>query len=124
MSTAKPTNQLGVGGNTNTRSVVYEAKKLMLEQETIEVYSGTYGAQTVAQACEQLVRLNYVTVTDTRSETNIVDGNRRIKFVMGLKKTADFQKLYDENEANRKAKQEERAEKEAKATPTTTTPKA
>ena len=115
--TTKPTNQLGVGGNTNTRSVVYEAKKLMLEQETIEVYSGTYGAQTVAQACEQLVRLNYVTVTDTRSETNIVEGNRRIKFVMALKKTADFQKLYDENEANRKAKQEERAAKEAQATP-------
>ena len=118
--TTKPTNQLGVGGNTNTRSVVYEAKKLMLEQETIEVYSGTYGAQTVAQACEQLVRLNYVTVTDTRSETNIVEGNRRIKFVMGLKKTSDFQKLYDENEANRKAKQEERAKQEAQQTPTTT----
>ena len=121
--TTKPTNQLGVGGNTNTRSVVYEAKKLMLEQDTIEVYSGTYGAQTVAQACEQLVRLNYVTVTDTRSETNIVEGNRRIKFVMGLKKTADFQKLYDENEANRKAKQEERAKQEANK-PATTTPKA
>ena len=121
--TTKPTNQLGVGGNTNTRSVVYEAKKLMLEQDTIEVYSGTYGAQTVAQACEQLVRLNYVTVTDTRSETNIVEGHRRIKFVMGLKKTADFQKLYDENEANRKAKQEERAKQEANK-PATTTPKA
>ena len=121
--TTKPTNQLGVGGNTNTRSVVYEAKKLMLEQETIEVYSGTYGAQTVAQACEQLVRLKYVTITDTRSETNIVEGNRRIKFVMGLKKTAEFQTLYDENEANRKAKQEERAKQEAQK-PATTTPQA
>ena len=107
--TTKPNNQLGVGGNTNTRTVIYEAKKLLLEQESIEVYSGTYGAQSVAQACEQLVRLKYVTVTDVRSETNIVEGNRRIKFVMAIRKTADFQKLYDENEANRKAKQEERA---------------
>ena len=115
--TTRPSNQLGVGGNTNTRSVVYEAKKLLLEQESIEVYSGTYGAQTVAQACEQLVRLNYVTITDVRSETNIVEGNRRIKFVMGLKKTSDFQKLYDENEANRKAKQEERAKQNPTPTP-------
>ena len=111
--TTTPSNQLGVGGNTNTRSVVYEAKKLLLEQESIEVYSGTYGAQTVAQACEQLVRLNYVTITDVRSETNILEGNRRIKFVMRIKKTADFQKLYDENEANRKAKQEEREKQNA-----------
>ena len=108
MST-QPSNQLGVGGNTTSRTVIYEAKKLLLTQESIEVYSGTYGAQTVAQACEQLVRLKYVTVNDVRSETNIVEGSRRIKFVMKLQKTADFQKLYDENEANRKARQEERA---------------
>ena len=119
--TTTPSNQLGVGGNTTTRSVVYEAKKLLLEQESIEVYSGTYGAQTVAQAVEQLVRLNYVTVTDVRSETNILEGNRRIKFVMRIKKTANFQKLYDENEANRKAKQEERAKQNTttNATPST-----
>ncbi len=111
-------NQLGVGGNTNIRTVVYQAKKLLLEQESIEVYSGTYGAQVVAQACEQLVRLNYVTITDVRSETNILEGNRRIKFVMRLKKTSNFQKLYDENEANQKAKQEERVKQNPTLTPT------
>ena len=111
--TTTPSNQLGVGGQTTTRTVVYEAKKLLLTQESIEVYSGTYGAQTVAQACEQLVRLGYVTVEDVRSETNIIEGSRRIKFVMKLRKTADFQKLFDENEANRKTKQEEREKQRA-----------
>ncbi len=106
--TTRPSNQLGVGGQTTTRTVVYEAKKLLLNENSIEVYSGTYGAQTVAQACEQLVRLKYVTVQDVRSETNVVEGSRRIKFVMRLQKTADFQRLYDENESNRKAKEEER----------------
>merc|ERR1712151_33694 len=113
--TTRPSNQLGVGGNTQTRSVMYEAKKLLLEQDSIEVYSGSYGAQTVAQACEQLKRLNYITISDVRSETNIVEGSRRIKFVMRITKTADFQKLYDENEANRKAKQEERAQQQPQA---------
>lgn len=106
-------NQLGVGGMQTSKQIVYEAKQLLLNQESIEVYSGTHGAQTVAQACEQLVRLKYVTVTDVRSETNVVEGSRRIKFVMKLQKTADFQKLYDENEANRKAKQEERERQNA-----------
>ena len=101
-------NQLGVGGMQSSKQVVYEVKQLLLKQDSLEVYSGTFGAQTVAQACEQLVRLKYVTVTDVRSETNIVEGTRRIKFVMRLQKTADFQKLFDENEANRKARQEER----------------
>ena len=63
--------------------ITNEAKKLLLNQESIEVYSGTYGAQTVAQACEQLVRLGYVSVEDVRSETNIIEGSRRIKFVIG-----------------------------------------
>ena len=108
MTSTTPSNQLGVGGNTTTRTVVYEAKKLLLTEDSIEVYSGTYGAQTVAQACEQLNRLGYITVQDVRSETNILEGNRRIKFVMKIQKTANFQKLYEENEANRKAKQEER----------------
>ena len=116
MTSTTPSNQLGVGGNTTTRTVVYEAKKLLLTQDSIEVYSGTYGAQTVAQACEQLNRLGYITVQDVRSETNILEGNRRIKFVMKINKTADFQKLYDENEANREAKQKERDAKE-KTTP-------
>ena len=117
MTSTTPSNQLGVGGNTTTRTVVYEAKKLLLTQDSIEVYSGTYGAQTVAQACEQLNRLGYITVQDVRSETNILEGNRRIKFVMKINKTADFQKLYDENEANREAKQKEREAKEGKTTP-------
>ncbi len=115
--TTQPSNQLGVGGQTTTRTVVYEAKKLLLTQDSIEVYSGTFGAQTVAQAVEQLVRLKYVTVQDVRSETNVHEGSRRIKFVMRIQKTANFQKLYDENEANRKTKEEERQKQNANTTP-------
>jgi hypothetical protein len=106
--------ELRVGVNENSRRVVYLAKEILLKNNSVEVYSGTNGAQTVATACEHMVRLKYVTITDVRTETNIVEGTRRIKFVIRLTKTADFQKIYDENEANRKKKQEERE----KANPT------
>ena len=100
--------ELRVGQNENAKRVMYLAKDLLLTNNTIEVYSGNMGAAVVARACETLVRLNYVTLADLRTETNIVEGVRRIKFVMRLTKTDQFQKLFDENEVNRKKKQEER----------------
>ena len=113
-------NELRVGNFDNAKRVMYLAKEKLLTNETIEVYSGTNGAPVVSRACETLVRLNYVTVADVRTETNIVEGTRRIKFVMRLTKTADFQRLFDENEVNRKLKQEEREKAKATATPTPT----
>lgn len=100
--------ELRVGQYENAKRAMYLAKELLLNNESIEVNSGTNGAPVVCRACETLVRLNYVTITDVRTETNVVDGTRRINFVMKLTKTADFQKLYDENESFRKQKQEER----------------
>ena len=99
---------LRVGQNDNAKRIMYLAKEHLLNQPTLEVYSGTNGAPVVARACETLVRLNYVTVTDVRTETNVVEGSRRIKFVMKLSKTSEFQKLYEENKAVREKKQAER----------------
>lgn len=100
--------ELRVGQFENAKRVMYFAKELLLNTDSIDVYSGTNGAPVVSRACETLVRLNYATITDVRTETNVVEGSRRIKFVIQLTKTADFKKLYDENENFRKTKQEER----------------
>ncbi len=112
------THELRVNPNENAKRVMYLTKELLLSHETVEVYSGTNGAQVVSRACETLVRLNYVKINDIRTETNVVDGTRRIKFVIKLTKTSEFQRLYDENEVNRKKKQEER--ENATATPAKT----
>lgn len=100
--------ELRVGAFESSKRIMYLAKELLLTNNSVEVCSGTNGAANVARACETLVRLNYVTISDIRTETNIVEGTRRIKFSMRLTKSADFQKLYEENEANRKKRQEER----------------
>lgn len=100
--------ELRVGSYESSKRIMYLAKELLLNDNSIEVFSGTNGSGNVARACETLVRLNYVTISDIRTETNIIEGSRRIKFVMRLTKTADFQKLYEENEANRKQRQLEK----------------
>jgi hypothetical protein len=103
--------ELRVGGEDNAKRVMYFAKEFLLNRETLELVSGTQGAPTLTKAAEALVRLKYVTYSDIRTETAIDDGRRRTRLVVTLKKTSQFDKLYEENEANRKKFQDEKQTK-------------
>ena len=109
---AQDTKELRVGPSENAKRIMYLAKEFLLNNEQIDVVSGTSGAPVATKAAENLVRLNYVTYEDIRTETNIVEGSRRTKLVIRLKKTSAFNKLYEENEANRKKLQEAQEAKE------------
>ncbi len=98
--------ELRVGATESTKRIMYLAKEFLLNKDSLDVVAGTSGALTAAKVCETLVRLGYVTYNDIRTETNIVNDRRRTRIVISIKKTADFKKLYDENEENRKKKQE------------------
>lgn len=111
--------ELRVEAGENAKRMMYLAKEFLLNNEKIDVVSGTQGSVVASRAAENLARLNYVTYEDIRTETLIVNGKRKTRLVIRLKKTKDFQKLYDENEANRKKLQEERETTTTK----TTTPK-
>jgi hypothetical protein len=100
--------ELRVGGNDNAKRVMYLAKEFLLNRESIDLVSGTLGAVTVTKAAEALVRLKYVTYSDIKTETVIVDGKRRTRLVVSILKTSQFAKLYEENEANRKKFQDEK----------------
>ena len=99
---AQDTKELRVGSNENAKRIMYLAKEFLLNNNHIDVVSGTAGAPIAAKAAENLVRLNYVTYEDIRTETNVINNSRRTKFVIRLKKTTSFNKLYEDNEANRK----------------------
>jgi hypothetical protein len=107
--------ELRVGREDTTKRIMYLAKIFLLNNETIDVVAGTQSAEVAARSCEALVRLNYVSYTDIKTETNIVNEKRRTNFVIRIKKTNQFDSLYKENEENRKKKEEER---ENKTTPT------
>jgi hypothetical protein len=100
--------ELRVGGNDNAKRVMYLAKEFLLNRETIELVSGTQGAPVVTRAAEALVRLKYVTYSDIRTETTIDEGKRRTRLVVSITKTNQFDKLYQENEENKKKFQEDR----------------
>lgn len=98
--------ELRVEAGENAKRIMYLAKEFLLNHNTIDVVSGTNSAVVAARAVENLARLNYVTYEDIKTETNVVNNRRKTRLVIRLKKTKDFQKLYEENEANRKKLQE------------------
>lgn len=99
--------ELRVGPNESAKKIMYIAKEFLLNHDVIEITAGTNTAGVAARAAEALVRLNYITYQDVRTETLIVNDRRRTRVVIKVKKTPQFKDLYDENEANRKKKEEE-----------------
>src|ERR1700712_3982818 len=101
------TKSLRVQSTDDAKRTQYFAKELLLAHDVIDVIAGTYSAPTAARACENLVRLNYVTYVDIKTNTNVVNDKRKTSLTIRIKKTSEFKKLYDENEAIKKKKQEE-----------------
>lgn len=100
--------ELRVGREDTTKRIMYLAKVFLLNNETIKVVSGTNSAEVAARSCEALVRLNYVSYVDIRTETSVVNDRRRTSLAILIKKTNQFDKLYAENEENRKKKESEK----------------
>ena len=86
----------------NFKRAMYHVKELLKDKNELTILSGVEGAFVASIVCENLVRLNYVTYANISTSTKVVEGKRRINLVVVLKKTKEFQKLYDENEAKRK----------------------
>jgi len=103
---AQDAKELRVGPGENAKRIMYLAKEFLLNNDHIDVVSGTGGAPIATKAAESLVRLNYVSYENIRTETNVINNSRRTKLVLRLKKTSEFNKLYEENEANRKKLQD------------------
>lgn len=108
MSTLGETKELRVRGNDNTKRTMYLIKEFLLNNDSVNVVGGVAGSPIVTKATEALVRLKYVTYGDIKTETHIIEGRRITRIVVTLKKTNDFQRLYEENEQARKKFQAEK----------------
>ena len=95
------------------KRIMYLAKELLIPNEKINIIATTKSSSVASRAAETLVRLGYVTFENIQTLTEIRNGRRAIKLIITLKKTSNFQKLYDENQEFKKQKEAER-EKEAK----------
>ena len=91
----------------NSKKVMYNAKNLLGKFDEIELVSGTGGAPVAVRAAESLVRLGYVIYESIKTDTILSQSNRRrTKLSIRLKKTSEYQKLFEENEEIRKRTQE------------------
>jgi hypothetical protein len=101
--------ELRVAAGENHKRIMYIVKEMLMNRETVDIVAGTAGAPTAIRAAETLARLHYITYADIRTETLIVNDRRRTRVLIAVKKTSEFNKLYQENEENRKKIQEEKA---------------
>ena len=106
--------ELPVAEYEHGKKVMYFAKDMLLANEKLNLVANTKSAPVASRAAETLARLGYVTFDGIQTLTEIKNGRRAIKLIITLKKTENFQKLYDENQEFKKQKEQER--KEAKDT--------
>ena len=105
---------LRVAQYDNAPKIMDLAKEMLLSSEKINISSITNSASIGARAAENLVRFGYVTYENIKTETIIENNRKRIRFVITIKKTPQFEKLYKENEEIRKKREEDRKAKENK----------
>ena len=87
-------------------------KEFLLKNEKVNIVAGTNSSFAASKAAESLVRYGYITIENIRTLTEVKNERRTIKLIISVKKTNDFQKIYDQNKEDIKKKEEERAKKE------------
>jgi hypothetical protein len=98
--------ELRVNSNENSKRVMYLIKEFLLNNDYVDLVSGTGGAPVSVRASESLARLGYITYESVRTDTTLANNRRRTKLVVRVRRTTDFKLLYDENEEIRKRTQE------------------
>ena len=98
----------------HARKVMHLAKDILLTNEKMNLVAGTLTSPIASRAAESLVRFGYVTIDNIQTLTEVKNDRRIIKLIITLKKTKDFQKIFDENKEEMKKREQER-EQAAKA---------
>ena len=92
----------------NTKRVIYLVKELLKDGKELNVVSSHIGAEVVAKVCNALSSMNYITIANVETKTEVREGKRRLSLVIQVTKTKEFDKLYEENQQKRKEMQDQR----------------
>ncbi len=93
---------------------MYVVKRVLKHKQSVDIRARPSAAAQVVRVCEALKRLGYVSYANYFT-TSIVEGEVLQRFlVVNVKKTKDFDKLYDERETERKKIIETRDQKDVK----------
>ena len=86
---------------------MYVVKKVLKEKNTVDIKARPSAAAQVVRVAEALKRLGYVTYVKYCTNSVINNGTLQRFIVVTVKKTAEFDKLYDERESERTKKLEQ-----------------
>lgn len=87
---------------------MYVAKRVLKHKDKIDIRARPAYAAQVVRVCEALKRLGYVTYSNYYTTSDVKDNMLQRFIVVNVKKTKDFDKLYDERENERQKIKEER----------------
>jgi hypothetical protein len=86
---------------------MYVVKRVLKEKNTVDIKARPSAAAQVVRVAEALKRLGYVQYVKYYTTSVINNGNLQRFIVVSVKKTADFDKLYNEREVERTKKLEQ-----------------
>ncbi len=93
---------------------MYVVKQVLKTRDSCDIRARPLGAAQVVRVAEALKRLGYITYEKYYTST-VIDKERLQRFItVKVKKTKDFQKLYDQREAERAKMLESQEKKEEK----------
>ena len=93
----------------NTKRSIYFVKELLKStNEDVKLMSSHMGAGIVAKVANALSSMNYVTITNVETDTSVKEGRRKVRLIITVRKTSQFDKLYEENVQKRKEFEEKR----------------
>ena len=100
--------------NRPAKWYMYVVKQVLKTRDTWDIRARPLGAAQVVRVAEALKRLGYITY-EKYFTTTVVEKERLQRFItVKVKKTKDFQKLYDQREAERAKMMEAQEKKEEK----------
>ena len=93
---------------------MYVVKQVLKTRDSCDIRARPLGAAQVVRVAEALKRLGYITYEKYFTST-VINKDRLQRFItVKVKKTKDFQKLYDQREAERAKMLESQEKKEEK----------
>ena len=100
--------------NRPAKWYMYIVKQALQSRTTVDIRARPLGAAQVVRVAEALKRLGYITYVKYFTSTTIDNGRLQRFITVTVKKTKDFDKLYEAREAERKKLLEAQEKKEEK----------
>jgi acetolactate synthase small subunit len=97
---------LRITKSETAKRAMYLIKVFLLNNDYVDINTGPIESPAAVRASESLVRLGYCVFEKVKTDTTLLNNRRRTKLIIRLRKTENFQALYDENEEIRKKTQE------------------